>query len=110
MFSSILQIELTSLTELEEQKKQLLAELNDVAPSCSTPESRVGKIKSVDLGTPILKSVSPYGKLPTAEKFSTNICDVINFENLPDSTGKYDQMSGIIRKVRTSLSKVKNEM
>ncbi|KAG8331505.1 Zinc finger CCHC domain-containing protein 8 [Homalodisca vitripennis] len=98
-----------SLTQLEEQKKLLLAELNDVSPLCSTPESRIGKIKSVDFGTPILKSVSPYARLPSADKFSVNICDVINYENLPDSTGKYEKMSGLIRKVRTKLSKINSD-
>uniref|UniRef100_A0A1B6EWG9 PSP proline-rich domain-containing protein n=2 Tax=Cuerna arida TaxID=1464854 RepID=A0A1B6EWG9_9HEMI len=102
-------MEESSLTELEEQKKLLLAQLNDVSPLCSTPESRIGKIKSMDFGTPILKSVSPYARLPSADKFSVNICDVINFENLPDSTGKYEKMSGIIRKVRTKLSKISSD-
>jgi hypothetical protein len=103
------QIEETSLTELEEAKKQLLAQLNDTTPICGTPENRVGKVKTIDLGTPLLKSVSPYAKLPSADKFSINICDVINFENLPDSTGKYEKMSGIIRKVRDKLSKISDD-
>ncbi|XP_054257858.1 zinc finger CCHC domain-containing protein 8 homolog isoform X2 [Macrosteles quadrilineatus] len=99
----------TSLAELEDAKKQLLAQLNDTSPICGTPESRVGKVKSVDMGTPLLQSVSPYQRLPSADKFSVNICDVINFENLPDSTGKYKKMSGLIRKVRVKLSKINDE-
>lgn len=63
-------------------------------------------IKSVDLGTPILQSSSPYNKLPSSEKFSKNICDVINFENLPDSTGKYEQITEVLQKVRTTLAKL----
>lgn len=92
-----------SLSDLEAKKSQLLAELNDT--SIATPKSTLGKIKSVDLGTPILKSVSPYSNLPSSSRFSQNISDVINFENLPDSVGKYEQMSGILRKVRTTLSR-----
>ncbi|XP_043673637.1 zinc finger CCHC domain-containing protein 8 homolog [Vespula pensylvanica] len=65
-----------------------------------------GSIKSVDFGTPILQSTSPYSKLPSSEKFSKNICDVINFENLPDSTGKYEQMTGVLQKVRSTLAKL----
>ncbi|XP_072744365.1 zinc finger CCHC domain-containing protein 8 homolog isoform X2 [Anoplolepis gracilipes] len=63
-------------------------------------------VKSVHLGTPVLPSTSPYNKLPSSEKFSKNICDVINFENLPDSTGKYEQMSGVIQKVRRTMAKL----
>lgn len=103
------QVDETSLAELEDAKKQLLAQLNDTSPICGTPESRVGKVKSVDMGTPLLQSVSPYQRLPSADKFSVNICDVINFENLPDSTGKYKKMSGLIRKVRVKLSKINDE-
>lgn len=65
--------------------------------------------KFVTEGTPILKSVSPYSRLPTSEKFSKNICDVINFENLPDYTGKYDKMVGLLQKVRKTMSKLSNE-
>lgn len=86
-----------------EKKKLLLAQLNDVSPTCGTPDSKIGKTKIVEFGTPILKSVSPFARLPSSDKFSVNICDVINFENLPDSTGKYKQMSGIIKKVRSTL-------
>lgn len=63
-------------------------------------------VKSVDLGTPILKSSSPYNKLPPSEKFSKNICDVLNFENLPDSTGKYEQMTEVLQRVRNSMVRI----
>lgn len=78
----------------------------------STPRSSIstlGQVKSVDLGTPILQSASPYTFLPSSEKFSHDICDVINFENLPDSTGKYEQMSELIRKVRTVVTRIQQE-
>lgn len=97
-----------SLSDLEAKKSQLLAELNDT--STATPKSTLGKIKSVDLGTPILKSVSPYSTLPSSSSFSQNISDVINFENLPDSVGKYEKMSGILRKVRTAISQFQQEV
>lgn len=120
-----------TLIELEEQKKSLLVELNHsdssdsqkdtgselVSPAVSrlrqsevssrTPSpSNLGRMKSVDLGTPVLKSVSPFSKLPSPESFSQNICDVINFENLPDSTGIYDKMVGIINKVRVAVKRI----
>lgn len=63
----------------------------------------------IDFGTPILQSLSPYSRLPSSEKFSKNICDVINFENLPDATGKYEQMSGLIQKVRSKMATINKE-
>lgn len=66
-------------------------------------------VKSIHLGTPILPSTSPYNKLPSSEKFSRDICDVINFENLPDSTGKYEQMSGVLQKVRNIMARLHQE-
>lgn len=74
----------------------------------STLNTSQGSVKSVDLGTPVLQSMSPYNKLPSSEKFSKNICDVINFENLPDSTGKYEQMTGVLQKVRDTLAKLQD--
>lgn len=60
-------------------------------------------VKTSSFGTPILKSASPYSKLPKPDNFSQNISPVINFENLPNATGKYEQMTGILQKVRTAL-------
>jgi zinc finger CCHC domain-containing protein 8 len=77
-----------------------------------TPESSVstlGQVKSVDLGTPILQCASPYSCLPSSDKFSHDICDVINFENLPNSTGKYEKMSNLIRKVRKFVTWMQQE-
>ncbi|XP_076232999.1 zinc finger CCHC domain-containing protein 8 homolog isoform X2 [Calliopsis andreniformis] len=87
---------------------------NEVTPEPNrtrrnTLNSSHGSVKSVDLGTPVLKSSSPYNKLPSSEKFSKNICDVINFENLPDSTGKYEQMVGVLQKVRNTLARLQQD-
>jgi zinc finger CCHC domain-containing protein 8 len=110
-----------SLSDLETRKELLLAELEDDessrdtaqrTPASVTPRpssSSLGKVKSVDLGTPILHRSSSYSSLPNPEKFSVDICDVINFENLPDSTGKYEKMSDLIRKVRTAVTQIQQE-
>ncbi|PSN33534.1 Zinc finger CCHC domain-containing protein 8 [Blattella germanica] len=109
-----------SLSDLETRKQLLLAELEDGGSSSDTgtqktpttpapTTSNLGKVKSVDLGTPILQSKSPYSRLPNPEKFSVDICDVINFENLPDSTGKYDKMTDLLRKVRTVVSRIQQD-
>ncbi|XP_015191074.1 PREDICTED: zinc finger CCHC domain-containing protein 8 homolog [Polistes dominula] len=72
--------------------------------------SSQGSIKSIDLGTPIVQRSSPFNKLPSSDKFSKNICDVINFENLPDSTGKYEQMSEVLQKVRSTMAKINSDL
>lgn len=84
---------------------------------CSTPASSsrlsqvndgtpLGNTKSVVCGTPLLKTASPYSKLPEGASWSAGVCDVIDFENLPDSIGTYDKLSGLIRKVRTVVSQI----
>lgn len=100
-------------------KKQKLEE--DIAPSSTSTASptiasdektsvavnspSLGHVKSVTLGTPIIVT-SPYTSLPSADKFAKDICDVICFENLPDATGTYEKMSGLIKKVRSFVSKL----
>ncbi|KAG7208869.1 hypothetical protein KM043_015053 [Ampulex compressa] len=91
-------------------KSEMPPPSTDVTPETNRCRSVLntshGSVKSVDLGTPILQSTSPYSKLPPSDKFSKNICDVINFENLPDATGKYEQMTEILQKVRNTLAKL----
>ncbi|KAF7989108.1 hypothetical protein HCN44_007418 [Aphidius gifuensis] len=117
-----------SLTDLENKKKLLLQELDDsslqsnpatpvrlnltnefVTPTTTTTTTpKCGSVKSVEFGTPIIQSTSRFTKLPSSDKFSKNICDVINFENLPDSTGKYEKISGLLQKVRDTLANIEN--
>ncbi|XP_023296969.2 zinc finger CCHC domain-containing protein 8 homolog [Lucilia cuprina] len=72
------------------------------------PTSQTTVIKESFEGTPVLK-FSPYDNLPNGEKFKVGVSDVINFENLPDSTGKYEQMKQVLKKVRTCVSKLHSE-
>ncbi|XP_067632576.1 zinc finger CCHC domain-containing protein 8 homolog [Eurosta solidaginis] len=65
-------------------------------------------IKESHMGTPVLQ-FSPYDKLPAGENFKVGVSDVINFENLPDSTGKYEQMKEVIKKVRDIVTKLHND-
>lgn len=51
---------------------------------------------------------SSYLKLPTDEKFAKDICDVINFENLPNSTGKYKKISALLRKVKNEVDRIQD--
>jgi zinc finger CCHC domain-containing protein 8 len=68
------------------------------------------KVVKIDYGTPIFDSVTPFSKLPTNEQFSKGVSDVINFENLPDSTGKYEKMRSLITKVRECVAKINSEV
>lgn len=65
-----------------------------------------GRIKSVVFGTPVLNH-SSYAALPSPDKFRKDISDVIYFENLPNSTGKYERLKGVLKNVRTKLNKIR---
>lgn len=109
-----------TLNDLEARKQQLLAELdtntnsnnskcNDTLKKSESDSESSAIVKMSSFGTPILKSASPYSKLPKPDNFSQNISPVLNFENLPNATGKYEQMTGVLQKVRSALKKVQNE-
>lgn len=76
----------------------------------STPmHSTLGRSRMSVSGTPLLQQVSPFSELPSSEKWSIGVCDVIDFENLPDATGTYKRLSGLIRRVRTVVKKINDE-
>lgn len=72
----------------------------------STPKSNKGRVKSTTFGTPLLQAESSYSNLPSDEKFAKDICDVINFENLPNSTGKYEKISLLLKKVKDKVDRI----
>lgn len=63
-------------------------------------EVRTGHVDTTVLGCPVLPSFTPFNTLPDGEKFQEGVCDVIAFENLAESTGKYEKMKELITKVR----------
>ena len=65
-----------------------------------TPLRGEVEVLSVDHGTPICTLYSPYPNLPAQPKWATNTTDHIMFENLPESTGKYENIRGILQKIR----------
>lgn len=73
-----------------------------------TEEVAIGTSTNVHMGTPILK-FTPYETLPTNENFKVGVSDVINFENLTNSTGKYVQMQKVLQKVRTIVGSIKSK-
>ncbi|XP_034103622.1 zinc finger CCHC domain-containing protein 8 homolog [Drosophila albomicans] len=109
-----------TLEDLKAQQEELLQQLesntslNTSSPSTSQveEESPAALVKPAVFrasiqGTPILK-FSEFDKLPEGDKFKAGISDVINFENLPDSTGKYEQMKGLLKDVRHKMEKLQN--
>lgn len=71
-----------------------------------TPGSRKGRVRTTSYGTPVMNIASSYTKLPTDVNFAKDICDVINFENLPNSTGKYKQISTLLKKVKSEVDRI----
>ena len=51
-------------------------------------------------GTPIVEMYSPFGKLPKYESFGKDMSEHVVFENLPDYTGTWDKMTGLISRIR----------
>lgn len=60
-------------------------------------------------GTPVIKGVSPFSNLPKSEKWREGVTDVMDFENLPESIGKYEKMRTLLGKVRTKVQKIQYE-
>lgn len=91
------------------------AENSEVAQKVLTvpasEESPVTKsARQSNFGTPILKSNSPYSRLPHLANFTKDVaCNIIHFENLPNSTGKYEKMRKILKKVRSDVKETLNK-
>ncbi|XP_018793708.1 PREDICTED: zinc finger CCHC domain-containing protein 8 homolog [Bactrocera latifrons] len=82
--------------------------MNEIHTVEPTTPTALDIIKESHMGTPVLH-FSPYEKLPAGDNFKVGVSDVINFENLPDSTGKYEQMKEVIKKVRNIVTKLHND-
>lgn len=79
-------------------------------PSCSTPTTPQGHSKSALSGTPLIKHISPFSRLPCGDKWSAGVTDVIDFENLPDATGTYQKLGDVLRRVRTFVKESNDEI
>ena len=106
---------------LKEQKAYIRGEMQDTSSkkkekveAVKTPTKELSQVvqttpartvtKSVDNATPIVQMYSPFSSLPSQEKWTTNTTDHIMFENLPETTGKWDVMSKLIKSVRSQQS------
>lgn len=79
----------------------------DLDQEPKTPRPQLKTLRT-DYGTPLMDSVSPFTKLPSDNKFAKDICDVINFENLPNSIGKYKQISTLLKKVKGEVDRIQD--
>ncbi|XP_045785623.1 zinc finger CCHC domain-containing protein 8 homolog isoform X2 [Maniola jurtina] len=93
---------------LDPDKGQSQDEKDTATKEVSTPDSKAGKVKTTSYGTPVLNVASPFCKLPSDDKFAKNICDVINFENLPNSTGKFKQISSLLKRVKSAVDRIQD--
>jgi len=80
----------------------------DGKDSCDTDKTETpikqqvgsGNVSTTDTGTPIVELHSPFGSLPKYANFGKDMTEHIVFENLPDYTGTWDKMSGLIQRIR----------
>lgn len=97
--------EMTKKMAAKEQKGYVRGEMQDTT-TVKTVEIKSSamiqstEIKSIEEGTPIVQMYSEYKDLPAQDKWMTNTTDHIMFENLPDSTGKFEEMRELLKKVR----------
>jgi len=82
--------------KVEESSEKAKVEEEKPASPTLTP----GLVTTVDEGTPIVEMYSPFERLPDQDKWAKDTTDHILFENLPDSTGKWDQMREVIKRGR----------
>jgi len=59
-----------------------------------------GKIADTLTGTPIVDTHSPFGQLPKYSNFNVDMTEHIVFDNLPNYTGTWDKMTGLIQRIK----------
>lgn len=105
--TEVLSITETTTTEIVETDERVVNFQTNVL---STPvASTTGHSREAVSGTPLIKQVSPFTRLPVGEKWSVGVSDVIDFENLPEATGKYGTLRGLIDKVRTVVKRINDD-
>lgn len=72
------------------------------ADSIEGRESTSSRITLVSMGAPVPAALN--GEKPPLENFGVGMGPMIHFENLPNSTGVFDKMRKVIKKIRKKLS------
>ncbi|XP_042904865.1 zinc finger CCHC domain-containing protein 8 isoform X1 [Parasteatoda tepidariorum] len=79
--------------------------------NCESPISQKSLSSlSKSPGTPIVGHGNPFLRLPSADKFAQDITDHMDFENLPDAVGKYDNMRNVLTNVQKKLQDIKQNI
>merc|ERR1712228_433370 len=60
-----------------------------------------GSVSKTDAGTPIVELHSPFASLPKYANFGKDMTEHIVFDNLPNYTGTWEKMSGLIQRIRS---------
>jgi len=89
---------------VEEEEKELVR--TPIKPKMGTGE--LAQVEAVE-GTPIVEQYSPFNQLPAYSKFGVNMTEHIVFDNLPNYTGTWDKMTGIIQKIRERKEEEKED-
>jgi len=95
--------QMPSFTKVEKDDEEEEEEVEEQSPFAAASTSS-GAVKSRDEGTPIVTTYSPFTSIPDSSKWTTMTTDHIFFENLPDSTGKYQQFKEVLKKCRKRLA------
>ena len=72
------------------------------ADASKSRESTSSRITLVSMGAPVPAALN--GEKPPLENFGVGMGPMIHFENLPNSTGVFDKMRKVIKKIRKKLS------
>lgn len=86
-------------TESEASKLEKSGNLGD---TMSEAKYESYNLKLIAMGSPVPSSTG--AKKPPLEKFAKGMGNLIYFENLPNSTGVFEKMRGVIYKIRDKLS------
>lgn len=105
---SEIELKETEYCEVEGKESNIVGEREscNLSQSMSTPSrqtsisSSSGSIAKTEPGTPICEMYSPFSQLPGQISFNKDMSEHIVFENLPEYTGKWDQMRGLISRIR----------
>lgn len=75
----------------------------------ATPVTPLNSSIQTVSGTPLIQSVSPYETIPVGANWSVGVSDIIDFENLEGSVGKYEKMKGLIKRIRVKVKDLNDE-
>lgn len=62
--------------------------------------------KGFQLGVFIPESCTPFTTLPDTQKWTVDVSDHINFDNLPDALGTWNKMKGLMTQVKKRMSEL----